>query len=57
MNNSVPLQELIALRDRLCEFDKISMRGLIWMNQLIARYGAETRDMSLNLENEIMSKS
>lgn len=39
--NAVPIDELLELRDKLYETDRITMKGLKMLNELIARHDGE----------------
>ena len=46
IEDCVPVNELLKLRDYLYEEDLIFMRGLAELNKLIANYGAKINEVS-----------
>ena len=42
--NAVPIDELLELRDNLYETDKITMKGLKMLNELIAMHDGGRKD-------------
>lgn len=42
--DTVPLTELLELRDNLYEMDRITMNGLKMLNELIAKYNGEREE-------------
>lgn len=44
LKDTVPLTELLELRDNLYEMDRITMNGLKMLNELIAKYNGEREE-------------
>ena len=42
--DAVPIDELLELRDKLYETDRITMKGLKMLNELIAMHDGERKD-------------
>lgn len=44
LKDAVPITELLELRDKLYETDRITMKGLKMLNELIAMYDGERKE-------------